>query len=148
MSKDKLTVKQADFVKAYCEGPTRGNGTQSAREAGYKGNDKTLEVVGSENISKPLVKAAIEERMAQIDREKGVTIEIIRENFLEDRRLSQIAKDRVNMLRADENLAKHVGFFKADNEQGPDQAKIDAVEADEAKRYATWRLRQFNKKEA
>lgn len=49
-----LTAKQQRFVDAY-----DGNATQAAADAGYKGNRKTLEAVGRENLGKPRIAAAI-----------------------------------------------------------------------------------------
>lgn len=54
---DKLTDKQALFVKHYA---ATLNATESARLAGYKGNDKTLGVVGVENLAKPSIRVAID----------------------------------------------------------------------------------------
>ena len=56
-----LTEKQRRFVEAYM-GAAAGNGAEAARQAGYKGNDATLRVVAAENLAKPNVRAAIEER--------------------------------------------------------------------------------------
>lgn len=56
-----LTEKQRRFVEAYM-GAARGNATEAARLAGYKGNDVTLAAVGSENLRKPQIAQAIEER--------------------------------------------------------------------------------------
>lgn len=58
MKAPKLTTKQQAFVDAYT-GPARGNATEAARMAGYKGNDKTLQVTGSHNLSKRMVTEAI-----------------------------------------------------------------------------------------
>lgn len=57
----KLTPKQKRFADEYIK---TGNATQSAIEAGY--SKKTAQVIGAENLSKPMVKAYIEERMAEI----------------------------------------------------------------------------------
>jgi len=57
----KLTPKQKKFADEYIK---TGNATQSAIEAGY--SKKTAQVIGAENLSKPMVKAYIEERMAEI----------------------------------------------------------------------------------
>lgn len=54
---DKLTSKQKKFIAAY-----NGNGVEAARIAGYKGNDKTLSVVASENLAKPYIAEAIQKR--------------------------------------------------------------------------------------
>jgi len=49
---DKLTLKQQLFVEAYL-GEAKGNATEAARIAGYKGNEITLAAVGAENLRKP-----------------------------------------------------------------------------------------------
>ena len=56
MTKSKLTVKQATFVTAYLL--NGGNATQAAISAGY--SEKTAQEIGSENLSKPIIKSAIE----------------------------------------------------------------------------------------
>jgi len=60
MSSDKLTDKQALFVKEYL---IDLNATQAAIRAGYSEN--TAQKIGSENLSKPLVSAAISEAMKE-----------------------------------------------------------------------------------
>lgn len=57
----KLTPKQKNFADEYIK---TGNATQSAIEAGY--SKKTAQVIGAENLSKPMVKSYIEERMVEI----------------------------------------------------------------------------------
>lgn len=57
----KLTPKQKRFADEYIK---TGNATQSAIEAGY--SKKTAQVIGAENLSKPMVKSYIEESMAEI----------------------------------------------------------------------------------
>ena len=52
----KLTEKQQRFVEAYAE---TGNATESARRAGYSGNDVTLESMGRENLGKPRIREAL-----------------------------------------------------------------------------------------
>jgi phage terminase small subunit len=47
-----LTHKQKLFVEAFL---ATGNATESARLAGYKGNDVTLGAVGAENLKKPQI---------------------------------------------------------------------------------------------
>lgn len=52
-----LTDKQRAFVYAYIQCL---NATESARLAGYKGDDNTLAVVGWENLRKPNIRAEID----------------------------------------------------------------------------------------
>ena len=68
--KPKLTDKQRAFIDSYlgCL-----NATRAAREAGYKGEDRTLRSVGSENLAKPNIRAEIDRRM----KEAGITDEEI-----------------------------------------------------------------------
>jgi phage terminase small subunit len=62
----RLTEKQRRFVEAYM-GEAAGNATEAARMAGYGGDDPTdayLASMGSENLRKPKIQAAIAERVA------------------------------------------------------------------------------------
>ena len=52
----KLTHKQQLYVEHYNK---TGNGTESARVAGYKGTDVTLAAVGYENLNKPHIASAL-----------------------------------------------------------------------------------------
>lgn len=61
---DKLTLKQRLFVEAYL-GETRGNATEAARIAGYKGNDVTLGQVGAENLKKPQIEKLLSSRVEE-----------------------------------------------------------------------------------
>lgn len=58
----RLTIKQSAFIDAYIE---LGNATQAALKAGY--NKKTAYSIGSENLKKPEIKNAIDERLAAIE---------------------------------------------------------------------------------
>lgn len=60
-----LTAKQRKFVNEYV---VSGNATQSAIKAGY--SEKTARVTGQENLLKPAIKKAIEERLAGIESKK------------------------------------------------------------------------------
>ncbi|AGR47448.1 terminase small subunit [Brevibacillus phage Abouo] len=61
----KLTPKQQAFADYYIQ---IGNATEAARKAGY--SDKTAKEVGYENLTKPHIKAYIDERMAVKDAER------------------------------------------------------------------------------
>lgn len=63
-----LTVKQTAFIAAYI-GECHGNGVQSARKAGYAGNDATLRAIASENLTKPNVAATVAEYLERIEAE-------------------------------------------------------------------------------
>ena len=61
----KLTAKQKKFANNYIE---TGNATQSAIDAGY--SKKTAKSVGSENLTKPDIKAYIAEKMREIESDR------------------------------------------------------------------------------
>ncbi|MDC8307895.1 terminase small subunit [Lacticaseibacillus rhamnosus] len=61
----KLTAKQKKFADNYIE---TGNATQSAIDAGY--SKKTAKSVGSENLTKPDIKAYIAEKMREIESDR------------------------------------------------------------------------------
>lgn len=61
----KLTLKQQRFVDEYI---ISGNATQAAIKAGY--SKRSAYSVGQENLRKPVIKAAIDKRNAEIESEK------------------------------------------------------------------------------
>lgn len=70
----KLTAKQKRFVQEYL---IDLNATQAAIRAGY--SRKTAGVIGDENLKKPYIREAIEEKLKQIDEEKTADAKEIRE---------------------------------------------------------------------
>ena len=70
----KLTAKQERFVQEYL---IDLNATQAAIRAGY--SRKTAGVIGVENLKKPYIREAIEEKLKQIDDEKTADTKEIRE---------------------------------------------------------------------
>ncbi len=71
-----LTPKQKAFVDYYLE---TANATESAKKAGY--NAKSARQIGSENLSKPYIKAYIEERQKEIDSKRIASAKEIMEYF-------------------------------------------------------------------
>ena len=70
-----MTAKQRRFVEEYL---IDLNATQAAIRAGYK--VESAQQMGSENLSKPVINAAIERAMAAQSRRTGVTADrVIRE---------------------------------------------------------------------
>lgn len=64
-----LTLKQQSFVDYLTDTTnkqTYNNALESARAAGYKGNDNTLTVIGSQNLTKLNVKLAVTKVKAEI----------------------------------------------------------------------------------
>ena len=63
MSKTKFTTKQRLFIDYYL---ATLNAYESAKQAGYKGNYKTLRNIGSENLAKHGIRAEIDRRLAEL----------------------------------------------------------------------------------
>lgn len=56
----KLTLKQQRFVDYYLQ---TGNASKSAKLAGYNTNENTYRVIGAENLTKPNIKKAIQDKL-------------------------------------------------------------------------------------
>jgi phage terminase small subunit len=65
-----LTAKQAKFVREYL---IDLNATQAAIRSGY--SEKTAKVIGSENLTKPDISAAISDAQAKMAEKTGITAE-------------------------------------------------------------------------
>ena len=76
----KLTSKQEAFVSAYV-GPARMNATRAAIMAGY--SERTAKAIGSENLTKPDVQAAIQSWRNEVKR-SAITDLDYRVNVLND----------------------------------------------------------------
>ena len=99
-----LTVKQKLFAREYVR--NGGNATRAAQIAGYSGSYETLQTVGSENLRKPLIKAAITKKLSKILDENEVLGE-----------LSVVARNRKakisggDKMKALELIGKHLNLF-------------------------------------
>lgn len=96
-----LSPKQRAFVSAYI-GSANGNGREAARVAGYQGSDATLRSVAYENLTKPDIRAAIDEHLAEV-RQQGI-------RALENRLAAQNDRwERINGM-----FAARAEYFKGD----------------------------------
>jgi phage terminase small subunit len=115
----KLTIKQRKFTKEYLE---TGNATESAIRAGY--SKKTAYAIGSENLTKPIIKQTIEEAQEKL----GISPEYVLTNFKEmvefgkkkTLKSKQVGQEMVNYedlqdgqlaFKANEALAKNLQLF-------------------------------------
>lgn len=119
MTERKLTGKQVAFVDAYT-GPARGNATEAARLAGYKGNDVTLGRVGCDNLKKPQIAQAIAAKTESRGIESDGILDAIHRIAMDD---GERTSDR---LKALELLGKHLGLWLRDvDTSGPTAYIID-----------------------
>lgn len=119
----KITPKQEKFVDYYIQ---TANATEAAKLAGYSA--KTTYSIGNENLNKPVIKKAIDERLGNLKNERTAETKevlenltsVIRGNATEEillsvkgdiRRLTKTPSIR-DRLRAIELLCKINGWFK------------------------------------
>ena len=103
----KLTDKQKRFIEEYMANGM--NATQAAKDAGY--SEKTADVIGSENLVKPNIKAEIERLQA----ETSITLQVTKESLIND--LLKIkdlcltdTKSIHNSIKAIDTINKMLGF--------------------------------------
>ena len=106
-----LTPKQSAFVREYM---IDLNATQAAIRAGY--SEKTANRIGAENLSKPVIQEAIQQRHKAAEEKCAVTVEWILSE------IAKIAQDEevktADRLRALELLGKHLGLWEKRQEDG------------------------------
>lgn len=106
-----LTPKQAAFVREYM---IDLNATQAAIRAGY--SEKTANRIGAENLSKPVIQEAIQQRHKAAEEKCAVTVEWILSE------IAKIAQDEevktADRLKALELLGKHLGLWEKRQEDG------------------------------
>ena len=101
-SENKLTHKQSLFVKYYS-----GNATEAALKAGYK--EKRAYAIGSENLKKPEIVKAIQERQDTEERPQ-IANRQDRQKFWSEV-MSSAEVDMKDRLKASELLGKSDGDF-------------------------------------
>lgn len=119
----KLTIKQKKFADEYI---ISGNATQAAINAGY--SEKTARKIGSENLTKPDIKAYIDERMKKLE-----------EEAIADQ--TEVLKFLTRIMRDEEKeeVLVNIGNFEQEIQTMKVSAK-DRIKAAEliGKRYGSW----------
>ena len=112
-----LTPKQAAFVREYM---IDLNATQAAIRAGYK--EKNAYQVGSENLRKPQIQAAIQEARKDIEERCEVSVDWVLGQ------IACIAQDEdariADRLKALELLGKHLGLWEKRQEDGAQVVRV------------------------
>lgn len=121
----RLTPKQAAFVREYM---IDLNATQAAIRAGYKA--KNAYQTGAENLRKPQIQQAIQEKRKAAEEKCAVTVEWILSE------IAKIAKDQevkaADRLKALELLGKHLGLWEKRSDDGDHVVNIIFAEGIEA----------------
>lgn len=109
-----LTGKQAAFINAYL-GPARFNATVAAKLAAYRATSRhSFEAIGSENLTKPAIRAAIDEHF-RLSRMSGEEV------LVELTKLARgSSKDQIKALAL---LSQHHGLL--DGRPFVDQRELD-----------------------
>jgi hypothetical protein len=100
-----LTIRQERFIKAYA---LTGNGSASARAAGYKPGPRVGQIA-VENLQKPAIVSALKRELARIKLE--ISPERVQRRLDEISHASQDAGQFGPAVRAEELLGKSVGMF-------------------------------------
>ena len=115
-----LTPKQKAWAEYYAN---HGNGTQAAREAGYKGSATAMRVQGTANLALPSVAAYLStltspgtnSRIADATERQEFWSSVMRgeitEMYLKDGKLLEKPTDMNSRLKASELLGKRQGDF-------------------------------------
>ena len=74
------TLKQKAFIKEYVLGADRGNATEAIYKAGYKVVKRhTAEVIGSDNLRKPVIRGEIERLLAKTGLDEAGTVDRLKQ---------------------------------------------------------------------
>ena len=118
MSKDKLTDKQKAFCVDYI---LHWNATKAAINAGY--SEKTAQVIGSENLSKPIIAEYIEEIQLDIEKQAGISMLGNAKAFLD------IANDETvkptDRVKARVEAGKILGHYEKNNAQKKNENTVN-----------------------
>lgn len=113
------TLKQKAFVDFYV---TCRNGAEAARRAGY--SEKTARQIATENLSKPVILAAIAEKEDELKRELGIDKATVVGEFLTASKVAKSKLDAGAMIRAWVEVSKMLGLY------APEKIKVDIEAAD------------------
>ena len=113
-----LTARQQRFVEEYL---ATGNGTEACRRAGYsQRSEGCLRVQATENLAKPNVKQAIEQKRAEMSEDS----EERRANWI-----SQLEKLGKKATRDSDKLRAIEQLFRAEGWLAPEQKEITTFES-------------------
>ena len=101
----RLTQKQIRFIREYA---VHGNGTEAARQAGYK-QGSAIRFQAHENLTKPHIKAALAQEITKMGLE--ITPQRVQRRLDEISHASQEVGQFGPAVRAEELLGKSIGMW-------------------------------------
>ena len=123
-----LTRKQVAFCVHYVSDAVRLNATEAARRAGYKGNDKTLAVIGCQNLVKVKIKTEIDARLADALSGAEVSVEATLKRLTTLGNESQAAGQYAPAVRCAELHGKYLKMWTDKIEHVQDVEEISDAE--------------------
>lgn len=119
MTTHTLTTKQRSYVDHYviCR-----NGAEAARRAGY--SEKTARQMATENLSKPVILAAIAEKEAELKRNLDIDKDAVVAELLGTIEIAKAKLDAGSMIRAWVEISKMLGLY------APEKIKVDIKATD------------------
>jgi phage terminase small subunit len=120
--KEMLNPRQQRFVSEYA---LDQNATQSAIRAGY--SKKTAREMGCENLTKPVIAAAIKSNLARLSAKTENTYAGLVEEAMELRRLAKAEGDYRTALSANAELAKLGGHYPSEKLQVDADVKVKDI---------------------
>ena len=118
-----LTPKQQLFIDEYL---IDLNATQAAIRAGY--SESSAQQIGAENLSKPVIAAAIQEALDRRAKSVQITAEDVLQSIKDIRDEARADKKNADALKANELLGKHLKLFTDKTEvTGKDGSALELV---------------------
>lgn len=106
MTQPKLTPKQSAFIEQYL---VDLNATQAAIRAGY--SEKTASRIGPENLSKPVIAAAIEAAIAERSNRLQLTADDVLTGLHSEATFHGFGSSHSARVSAWAHIGKHLGMF-------------------------------------
>ena len=109
----RMTLKESGFIEAYCsfDKKTRGNGVESARQAGYAGTNKVLKVTACRLLKREHLAAEIDKINAKAVKKADLSVEKVLRD-LEDTREKAVAVGNYGAaVRCSELAGKYLKMF-------------------------------------
>lgn len=130
-----LTPRQDAWVHYYTT-PGAGlfNGTESARQAGYKGSPNVLAQVGRSNLRKPHIWRAVRSRINEMYSAANLTVERVLSDIEMTRQMALQAGNYTAALRASELHGKYLAMF---TERIEHVHTLDDVSTEDLLRFAS-----------
>lgn len=118
------TLKQKAFVDFYviCR-----NGAEAARRAGY--SEKTARQIAAENLSKPVILAAIAEKEDELKSKMDIDKATVIGELLGAIEIAKAKLDAGTMIRAWVEIAKMLGLYAPETVKVAVSAESDALRA-------------------